>query len=164
MPKPPTRIRQVEQQLKDASIVDAATGEVIPINGSLMHHEPVKSGRPNAKRNRRHKVFALVDTAMAMSRLELTQQEGRVFWLIVGAVNPNTGDARITGRQIATAMDVSEPGVSRIIKSLAERHILEPTGERSTWVVNPWIAFYGSAEDWESATAAATEPNWSRAS
>lgn len=162
MERPPTRTRQVDARLKDATIVDSRTGEVIPISGSISHQEAVKPSRAHAKRNRRHKVFALVDTANAMARLELTQQEGRVFWLIVGAVNPNTGEAFITGQDIAERLSINSAGVYRILKSLADRHVILATESRSNWVVNPWIAFYGSAEEWENATVTATEPIWSR--
>lgn len=136
--------------------VNAETGEVIDITGQL-----AGTGRPHRKKQRRHKMFALVDSDY-MSRLELTQQESRVFWAIAGALAKDSGSiAKIGTGVIAEQTGMLYSNVGAALASLKKRNIIarESVG---VWVVSPWLMYAGSAEDWEAATADAPEPEWSR--
>jgi len=142
---------------------DPQTGELIPFH---LHNAeiitPAKSGRPHSKKDRRHPVFMLVDAANAMAKLELTGQEARIFWIIVGRINPATNECRVKATEIATELDVSPAAVSQVIGRLRQRRIILPNGV-STWTINPWIAAYGQVDDWEQATPTLPQPIWSRA-
>lgn len=105
-------------------------------------------------------MFALVDSISA-AKLELTQHEGRVFWIIVGSINPHTGESRVKGAEIARTIDTTPSNVSRILANLKRRRVIFANGQ-SCWTVNPWIAFYGSAEDWERITDDYKQPEWNR--
>lgn len=153
------RTRRVKGRLSDAVAADS-DGVVIQIHGDVEWQEPVKQGRKSA-RERKHRVFALVDARNAMARLEFTGLEGRVFWTVAAAADPTTNECRITGEQIAARLDTVGPSISRALKELRDRRILISTG-RSQWMVNPWISYYGRAEDWETVTLEHPEPEWSR--
>lgn len=106
-------------------------------------------------------MFALVDSDY-MSRLELTQQESRVFWAIAGALAKDSGSiAKIGTGVIAEQTGMLYSNVGAALTSLKKRNIIarESVG---VWVVSPWLMYAGSAEDWEAATADAPEPEWSR--
>jgi len=106
-------------------------------------------------------MFGLADLER-IADLELTNQEQRVFWTIARALTKDSGSiARIATSEIAERTGIHKSNVASTLASLRRRNII--TRERvGVWVVNPWIMYAGSAEDWETATAEAPEPEWSR--
>lgn len=146
-----------------AQHADPETGELIPFHlHDAAFITPAGQGRPHSKKDRRHPVFMLVDAANAMAKLELTGQEARIFWIIVSRINPSTGECRVKATEIAAELDVSPAAVSQVTGRLRQRRIILPNGV-STWTINPWIAAYGEAVEWEKATPTVPQPIWSRA-
>lgn len=134
-------------------------GELIPIAGQMATERPVKTGRPGRK-ERRHVTWGLIDYP-AMAKLEMTAVTARIFWVIAGAVNKDTGIARMTATEIAAELDMARANVSRAIAELEQRRILLRLG-RSRWHINPHVTYRGEAKDWEDFTADEPEPEWSR--
>jgi predicted DNA-binding transcriptional regulator len=96
-----------------------------------------------------------------MAALEMTALTARVLWSICSRVNPNTNESRVKIREIATELDTAESSVSRAIRELRDRRILQ-NEEFGVYVISPWIAYCGSAEAWEKATNDIDAPVWSR--
>lgn len=136
--------------------VNTETGEVIEIAGQV-----ALTGRKHQRKQRRHKMFGLADLER-IADLELTQQEQRVFWTIARALTKDSGSiARIAPGEIAERTGMHKSNVSAALASLRRRNII--SRERNgVWIVSPWIMYAGSAEDWETATEEAPEPEWSR--
>lgn len=106
-------------------------------------------------------MFTLVDNPR-MAELELTVAESRVFWAIASGLSKGSGStARITTGEIADTLGMLQPNVSKAIRSLRDRRIIHRE-RNAVWQLNPWLIFAGSAEDWETATDDAPEPEWSR--
>ena len=161
MLEPMPRLRSAKATVIEGGLVHHTTGEVFDLTGARLEMMPDKKpGRPNAKKQRRHPMFALIDTPR-MAMLELTIQEQRVFWCILGHLSKDTGKSRVGTSEIAvqTAMHYSNVGAT--LGSLKKRHIIfrEHVG---VWIVNPWIAYAGSVDDWEADTTDFPQPEWSR--
>lgn len=154
MPKP-SRLRPV-----DGQGVNRETGEVIDITGHVAIE--AAQGRRHRRKERSHGMFTLVDP-VRMHQLELTQHEARVLWAVAGALTKDSGSiARIGTGEIAEAADMLYSNVGAALGSLKKRRILRR--ERiGVWWINPWLMFAGTADDWEDATDAAEQPEWSRA-
>ncbi len=125
------------------------TGQVVDVE------VPARQGR---KRKGRKKVFALMDLE-SLKRLELTAQEWDVLTALMAAVNPETNQAHIGVSALAADIGVHQPNVSRIMKSLRERRIIE-TLRQGVHRVNSHIMFRGSNQDWDEASTREKEPLW----
>lgn len=136
--------------------VNTETGEVIEIAGQI-----AAQGRRHQKKQRRHPVFALVDMSR-LTDLELTQHESKVFWAIADSLTKDSGSiARIGTGEIAERVSLAYSNVGAALTSLKRRRIIRR--ERvGVWAINPWLIYAGSAEDWETATEAAPQPEWTR--
>lgn len=128
-----------------------STGEVLDVE------VPVRKGR---KRKGRKKVFALMDLE-SLKRLELTSQEWEVLTGIMAAVNPETNQAHIGISVLSSDLGIHQPNVSRIMKSLRERRIIQ-TIRQGVHRVNSHIMYRGSNQDWDDATDREKEPLWRR--
>lgn len=118
---------------------------------------PAKQGR---RRKGRRKVYALTDLE-SLKRLQLSAQEWSVLHVVMAAVNPETNQAAIGVNQIAEELDILAPAVSRVMKTLRERRVIE-TLRQGVHRVNSHIMFRGSNQDWDDATDIEREPLWRR--
>lgn len=116
---------------------------------------PAKQGR---RRKGRRKVYAMVDLE-ALDRLELTGQEWEVLTRIMRAVNQDTNEARVAVSEVADDLGIAAPNVSRVLKTLRERRIIQ-TLRQGVHRVNSHIMFRGSNQDWDDATDIERAPLW----
>lgn len=128
-----------------------ATGEVIDVA------MPATRGR---RRKGRRKVFAMVDVE-SLNQLELTGFEWRVLHAIMARVNVETNWSKFAVIELARELGVVSPSVSRALRELRDRRIVETLGS-GTHRVNPHIMFRGSNQDWDTATDTHPEPIWRR--
>lgn len=105
-------------------------------------------------------MYAMVDLE-SLDRLELTGQEWAVLHRLMRAVNQETNEARVGIMEIATDLDLHAPAVSRVMKTLRERRIIE-TLRQGVHRVNSHIMYRGSNQDWDDATDTEREPLWRR--
>lgn len=127
------------------------TGEVLDVE------IPAKRGR---RRKGRRKVYAMVDLE-SLDRLELTGQEWDVLTRLMRAVNQETNEARIGVVEMAQDLGIAQPNVSRIMKTLRERRIIE-TLRQGVHRINSHIMYRGSNQDWDDATDVERAPLWRR--
>lgn len=131
--------------------INHATGEIIDVA------MPATRGR---RRKGRRKVFAMVDLE-ALDQLELTGFEWRVLHAVMRRVDVETNWSHFTVVGLARALGVASPSISRVLRELRGRRIVE-TLEPGIHRVNPHIAFRGSNQDWDTATDSHPEPLWRR--
>lgn len=127
------------------------TGEVVDVE------VPAQRGR---RRKGRRKVYAMVDLE-SLDRLELTGQEWEVLTRLMRAVNQETNEARVAVAEIAEDLGIAPPNVSRVLKGLRERRIIE-TLRQGVHRVNSHIMFRGSNQDWDDVSDVEKEPLWRR--
>lgn len=136
---------------RKAEGVIQSTGEVVDIS--------IAETRGRRKKGVR-KVFALIDVN-ATAKLDLTPSQWRVLMQLIKAINKETGESRISTAEIARELGMASANVSRTLSELRARSIVQ-TERAGLHHVNPHIAFRGSADEWDDATDAAPEPEWSR--
>lgn len=155
------RIRPSKSTIIEGHAVHAESGEVIDLAGARFESvQDAQPGRAHKQKERSHPMFALIDT-QKVGKLELTIQEQRVFWCVVGHLSKDTGKSRVGTGEIAEETGMLVSNVGTTLTSLKRRRILfrERIG---VWIVNPWIAYAGSVVDWEADTTEFAQPKWSR--
>lgn len=97
-----------------------------------------------------------------LTRLELSGLESRVLWMIVKHIPERGGnEARCTLAEVADETGIAAPNVSRIAKTLRDRHLLrsERLGKH---YVSPWLAWSGDYDSWNAEADSWPEPIWMR--
>lgn len=119
---------------------------------------PKNQGRKKARKAKR---MSMVNID-AMTRLELTQSEARVFWCLVSHVPSRTGTVSyVMIGQIAKETGIHRVDVSKIMKGLRDRRIVR-TIAQGQHHINANIVFSGSFDDWNDADVEELEPVWHR--
>lgn len=136
---------------RKAEGVIQSTGEVVDIS--------IAETRGRRKKGLR-KVFALIDVN-ATAKLDLTPSQWRVLMQLIRVMSKETGESRITAAEISREIGMARPNVSRTLSELRARRVIA-TITTGAHRVNPHIAFRGAADEWDDATDAAPEPEWSR--
>lgn len=127
--------------------------------GQQVEWEERRARRGNRKK--RKISMTMVDNGV-ISRLEMTGSEYRVFWTICSHIPKSGGStAFVQVGQIAKELGIQQSFVSRILKELRERRIIETvrTGEHK---VNPWILWNGMMDDWVDESEDYPEPIYTR--
>lgn len=97
-----------------------------------------------------------------MERLELSTLEQRVVYSIMAQVPPLGGRlAYCTMQDIAERLETRQPSIARAMKGLKDRRIVW-SERQGRWLVNAWLMFNGSFDDWGAAMEQDPEPIWSR--
>lgn len=152
--------------------VDESTGEVkqkLLINepdtqepGPFRGRPPKGATRTQVTRGRQKRVakgYVMLDTE-SMGMLDLSRQEYRVFSFLLSKVETGTGEIRVTNMYICKSIGMTQPNVSKAMKSLRERHIVIAEGY-GVWRINAWIAWVGEWKKWYKASQDDPEPQWS---
>lgn len=114
-----------------------------------------------ARRRTRRRVYGLIDLE-AMARLEMTAAEYQLLFQIASHVNLETGEARVTVREIARRLGRASSNVSNTLAALRERRIVTSPRPR-VHVVNPHLLYRGSNKEWDIAMESVVgEPRWRR--
>jgi hypothetical protein len=129
-------------------------------NGDVVANvEMLELRRPTRRTRRSHPVFGYLDLPAA-AKLKLTGKEWEVLTQILAATNMETGEARITGAEIARATGMHQPAVARLLAGLRERSIVIPVGV-SIQRVNTHLFYRGGLTEWDDATSQEEdEPQW----
>lgn len=117
---------------------------------------PERRGRGKARKQKQ----MVMTNALAMTRLELSVPEARVFWCLVSHVPSRSGTVAYAQiGKIATETGMHRVDVSKTMKLLRDRRIVRTirTGEHH---INANIVFNGSFDDWNEADVAELEPIW----
>jgi hypothetical protein len=126
--------------------------------------EPITVGIPKnqgKRKARKAKRMSMVNID-AMTRLEMTQTETRVFWNLVSHVPARSGSvAYVQIGQIAKELGIHRVEVSKTMKALRDRRIVT-TLTQGQHHINANIVFSGSFDDWNEADVEELEPVWAR--
>lgn len=103
----------------------------------------------------------LVDIGV-LNRLELSGQEYRVLFAVLLGIPEKGGNlSHITGTRIADVTGIAAPNVSVVMRSLRERHLIQPV-RRGVQEVSPWLAYSGDFDSWNAEAENWPEPVWMR--
>jgi hypothetical protein len=128
-----------------------ATGEAVTIV------QPRRSKR--RKGWREHVSQVDVDN---MFRLEMTGSEMRVLLCLMRHVAEKGGtESRCSIAEIAAETDMRGPNVSRIMRDLRERRIVN-TVRQGYHDISPWLVYSGDYESWNAEASQWPEPTWVR--
>lgn len=130
---------------------------------NLTSGEPIEVELPKRRggKARRKITMTMVDTDV-MFRLEMVGSEQRVLWTLCKHVPRGGGSTSfVQVSQIAEQLGVAQSHVSRVLKELRRRRIVvtERTGQH---VINPWIMWNGSMDDWVDESERWAEPIYVR--
>lgn len=117
---------------------------------------PDRRGRGKGRKQKQ----MVMTNVLAMTRLELSVPEARVFWCLVAHVPVRSGTIAYIGiGQIATKTGMHRVDVSKTMKSLRDRRIVRTlhTGQHH---INANIVYNGSFDDWNDADVVELEPVW----
>lgn len=126
--------------------------------------EPITVGIPKTQgRKKARKAKQMVMTnVLAMTRLEMTQSEAKVFWNLVSHIPTRSGTtAFVMIGQIAKETGMHRVDVSKIMKALRDRRIVT-TVAQGQHRINANITYSGSFDDWNDADVDELEPVWTR--
>lgn len=120
----------------------------------------VQQYRTTKRKGRRKTVSMMnIDT---MKRLQLSNQEYRVLFALLGAVPEKSGTiAYCTLAEIAHETGIHPSNLTKVMKGLRERNIVK-TVRRGKHHINSHIAYSGSFDQWGTEDTSEPEPIWHR--
>jgi len=143
---------------KPPNPVRLLTGEVLETGQTVIVEQPQRLGKTKARKKKRMSMIN-VD---AMTRLELTTREARVFWNLVSHVPSRSGSvAFVLIGQIADETGIHRVAVSQIMRDLRDRRIVT-TLRLGQHQINANIVYNGSFDDWNDADVLELDPIWRR--
>lgn len=150
----PKRWRKTE--MRNATITDLSTGEIVPI-GDLTVEVPQQTRRAKVRREVK---FVMVAISMeAMPKLRMSTGEWQLFWTLAAHIDKERGTASISTGVLAQELDRRGPHVSRSLGDLRRRGIIIQEA-RGVWRFNPLLLARGSVEDWAKDMDGAPRIDW----
>lgn len=125
---------------------------------TVEYQEPKAQGRRRVRQRRVGTAYVMADT-LALQQLRLPPTGWRILMMLIGHMDRETNEVRLTQQLIATRSGLTVGSVSRHVPMLIERNLVEKLGQ-GWWRVSPWIAYAGEWRDWDQAAKQTPEPIW----
>jgi hypothetical protein len=125
---------------------------------TVEYQEPKAQGRRRVRHRRVGAAYVMADT-LALQQLRLLPTGWRILMLMIGHMDRQTNEVRLTQQLIAGRAGLTNSAVSRHMPILLERNLIERLGQ-GHFRVSPWIAYAGEWRDWDQAAKQTPEPIW----